>query len=185
MAPAAKAADALAPPGPVVQASSLGTNLDRCRYGRSSDADGLCASGLRKCLAGVPFSLSPTTSYQASVVERAISIRSTPCFATSSYGPWSRPPYRQASILYSADLPQARRDHPRPRVLQLPRPGAEEGTGGPYRCGVGAQHEDAVEPSSGNGDSRYCRPAPGRLLRAAASSAVTIEARSAASFSAS
>jgi hypothetical protein len=29
-------------------------------------------------------------------------------------------------LLYPADLPQARRDHPRPRVLQLPRAGAEE-----------------------------------------------------------
>ena len=36
-------------------------------------------------------------------------------------------------LLDPADLPQARRDHPRPRVLQLPRPGAEEGAGGPHR----------------------------------------------------
>jgi hypothetical protein len=35
-------------------------------------------------------------------------------------------PHRQTSVLDPPDLPQARRDHPRPRVLQLPRPGAEE-----------------------------------------------------------
>ena len=38
----------------------------------------------------------------------------------------------QAPLLPPADLPQAGRDHPRPRVLQLPRPGAEEGAGGPH-----------------------------------------------------
>ena len=32
--------------------------------------------------------------------------------------------------LHPADLLQAQRDHPRPRVLQLPCPGAEEGVGG-------------------------------------------------------
>ena len=42
-------------------------------------------------------------------------------------------PNRQASVLHPADLPQARRDHPRSRVLQLPRTGAEEGAGGPHR----------------------------------------------------
>src|SRR5262249_55499789 len=42
-------------------------------------------------------------------------------------------PNRQASALDPADLPQARRDHPRPRVLQLARAGAEEGAGRPHR----------------------------------------------------
>src|SRR5262249_26241168 len=42
-------------------------------------------------------------------------------------------PNRQASALDPTDLPQARRDHPRPRVLQLPRAGAEEGAGRPHR----------------------------------------------------
>ena len=42
-------------------------------------------------------------------------------------------PNSQAPVLHPADLPQARRDHPRPRVLQLPRAGAEEGAGGPHR----------------------------------------------------
>ena len=41
-------------------------------------------------------------------------------------------PHRQAPALDKADLPQARRDHPRPRVLQLPRTGAEESAGGSY-----------------------------------------------------
>ena len=41
-------------------------------------------------------------------------------------------PYGQASLLHAADLPQARRDYPRPRVLQLPRTGAEESAGGPH-----------------------------------------------------
>ena len=36
-------------------------------------------------------------------------------------------------LLHPADLPQARRDHPRSRVLQLPRAGAEDGAGGPHR----------------------------------------------------
>ena len=42
-------------------------------------------------------------------------------------------PNRQAPARDPANLPQARRDHPRPRVLQLPRAGAEEGAGGPHR----------------------------------------------------
>ena len=42
-------------------------------------------------------------------------------------------PHRQASARHAADLPQARRDHPRSRVLQLPRPRAQEGAGGPHR----------------------------------------------------
>jgi Transposase DDE domain len=62
-----------------------------------------------------------------------ISTRSKPCSATSSCGRGANLPHRQASVLDPPDLPQARRDHPRPRVLQLPRPGAEEGTGGPHR----------------------------------------------------
>ena len=45
----------------------------------------------------------------------------------------------KASALHPADLPQARRDHPRSRVLQLPRARAEVGAGGPH-----------------------CTPAPGR-----------------------
>ena len=39
----------------------------------------------------------------------------------------------KASVLHPADLPQAGRDHPWSRVLQLPRAGAEEGAGGPHR----------------------------------------------------
>src|SRR5262249_21114828 len=42
-------------------------------------------------------------------------------------------PNRKAPALDPADLPQARRHYPRPRVLQLPRAGAEEGAGGPHR----------------------------------------------------
>src|SRR5262249_31239042 len=42
-------------------------------------------------------------------------------------------PNSQAPALDPADLPQARRDHPRPRVLQLSRAGAEEGAGRPHR----------------------------------------------------
>src|SRR5450631_4209215 len=42
--------------------------------------------------------------------------------------PHGEKPFRNAS-----DLPQARRDNPRSRVVQLPRPCAEEGTGGPHR----------------------------------------------------
>ena len=42
-------------------------------------------------------------------------------------------PNSQASVLHPADLPQAGRDHPWSRVLQLPRAGAEEGAGGPHR----------------------------------------------------
>ena len=37
------------------------------------------------------------------------------------------------ATLDPANLPQARRDHPRLRVLQLPRAGAEEGAGRPHR----------------------------------------------------
>ena len=36
-------------------------------------------------------------------------------------------------LRHPADLPQARRDHPRSRVLQLPRTGAEESAGGSHR----------------------------------------------------
>jgi hypothetical protein len=42
-------------------------------------------------------------------------------------------PHRQESAGDAADLPQARRDHPRPRVLQLPCAGAQEGAGGSHR----------------------------------------------------
>ena len=42
-------------------------------------------------------------------------------------------PHGQASARNAADLPQARRDHSRPRVLQLPRPRARRRTGGPHR----------------------------------------------------
>lgn len=41
-------------------------------------------------------------------------------------------PNNQAPFLHPADLPQARRDHPQPRVLQLSRAGAQEGAGGPH-----------------------------------------------------
>src|SRR6188768_2554308 len=66
-----------------------------------------------------------------------ISIRSRPYFATSSCGRWSRLPNSQAPVLHPTDLPQARRDHPWSRVLQLPRAGAEDGAGGPH-CGAGS-----------------------------------------------
>ena len=42
-------------------------------------------------------------------------------------------PNSKASVLHPADLPQAGRDHPWSRVLQLPRTGPEEGAGGPHR----------------------------------------------------
>src|SRR5262249_42055339 len=42
-------------------------------------------------------------------------------------------PHRQASGLDPGDLPQARRTHPRSRVLQLPGAGAQEGAGGSHR----------------------------------------------------
>src|SRR6202522_509341 len=42
-------------------------------------------------------------------------------------------PHIQEPARNAADLSQTRRDHPRPRLLQLPRPGAEKGTGGPHR----------------------------------------------------
>src|SRR5271165_3428683 len=42
-------------------------------------------------------------------------------------------PHRQAPARDPADLPQTRRDDPRPRVLQLPRAGAESGAGRAHR----------------------------------------------------
>src|SRR5271170_7465267 len=42
-------------------------------------------------------------------------------------------PHIEEPVRNAADLSQTRRDHPRPRLLQLPRPGAEKGTGGPHR----------------------------------------------------
>src|SRR5271163_3027687 len=46
-------------------------------------------------------------------------------------------PHIEEPVRNAADLSQTRRDHPRPRLLQLPlqlpRPGAEKGTGGPDR----------------------------------------------------
>ena len=42
-------------------------------------------------------------------------------------------PNRQAPVRNPSDLPQARRDHPRPRVLQFPRARAQEGAGRPHR----------------------------------------------------
>jgi hypothetical protein len=42
-------------------------------------------------------------------------------------------PNRQAPARNTTDLPQARRDHPRSRVLQLPCARAQEGAGGPHR----------------------------------------------------
>ena len=43
-------------------------------------------------------------------------------------------PHRQAPVRHPAHLPQARRDHPWPRLLFVPRPGAEDRTGAAHRC---------------------------------------------------
>ena len=42
-------------------------------------------------------------------------------------------PHIQEPVRHAADLSQTRRDHSRPRLVQLPRPGAEKGAGGPHR----------------------------------------------------
>jgi hypothetical protein len=89
-------------------------------------------------------------------------------------------PHRQAPALDSADLPQARRNHPRPRILQLPRAGAEEGAGGPHRrartnrllAGDHCRYRFADETEIEHDGKRFLvrsapRPAAGLGLRAA------------------
>jgi len=46
---------------------------------------------------------------------------------------WTVEQNRQAPVRNPSDLPQARRDHLRPRVLQFPRARAQEGAGRPHR----------------------------------------------------
>jgi hypothetical protein len=69
---------------------------------------------------------------------------------------------RQAPALNPADLPQARRDHSRSRVLQLPRAGAEEGPGGPHRRARPLRRETAAAPPS-HGSGR-AQPIAGTTL---------------------
>ena len=42
-------------------------------------------------------------------------------------------PHLEEPVRHAPDLSQTRRDHSRPRLVQLPRPGAEKGAGGPHR----------------------------------------------------
>ena len=56
-----------------------------------------------------------------------------PCSATSSWPWWSTPSAPPEPFRHASDLPQTRRDHPRARVVQLPRPRAEDGPRGSHR----------------------------------------------------
>ena len=52
-------------------------------------------------------------------------------------------PHVEEPVRHAPDLSQTRRDHSRPRLVQLPRPRAEKGAGGPHR-----QHRPSRPPTA-------------------------------------